>query len=199
MQRRTHLTNHLKLGGNQKVPTRSDDANKYKYHFIEEDDTIYVSKKRTNGFAWVKFPQNKLVNYFKIQKFVHGSEYDSKIVFDYRDFLKHGMYAVYLEDQGQWNLDGGHWVDYAWTDVKNYLKKFEGIDFPNDYRTGLYLDDVELYWGATSKNGKLEVSYTLKNEDKPIFYELITQVFGKDVDLPKTFNKRITFKLKKLL
>lgn len=79
------------------------------------------------------------------------------------------MYAVYLDDPGQWNLDGGHWVDYTWTDVKNYLKKNEGIDFPNDYHTELYLDDAELYWCATSKNGKLEVSYTLKNEDKPIF------------------------------
>lgn len=208
MQRRIPLINKMKVGSNQKVISRKDDPNKYKYRFIEEGADIYVSKKKADSFAWVLFPQDKLVNYFKIKKFTHGSEF--KVLYDYKDFLKkfeklkallkeNGMYAVYLETQGMWNLEGGHCIDYQWTDTKEYIKEHEGIDITTDYRTMIYLDDVELGWAATKVgNGKLYAGYTLRKEDKKIFYESLSQIFDKDVILPKSFSQRIIFKLKKL-
>lgn len=206
MQRRAHMPSQVKLGSNQKEPTRQDDPNKYKYWFTRQGNEIYVSKKKGKSFAWVRYPQ-ELTNYFKIKKFIYGDDF--KILYDYKDFLKkfqklkkllkaNDMYAIYLDNQGQWSLDGTHWVDYQWEDVKEYLKKREGIDFTTDYKTIIYLDDVELLWAASKiKKGKLEVSYTLRKEDKVLFYELITQVFGKDVTLPKAFSQKIVFKLKK--
>lgn len=202
------MRRNSKSGSNQKVISRKDDPNKYKYRFIEEGADIYVSKKKANGFAWTIFPQDKLVNYFKIQKFIYGSEF--KVLYDYKDFLKkfeklkvllkeNGMFSVYLESQGRWDLEGGHCVDYQWSDTKEYLKEHEGLDITTDYRTMLYFDDIELGYASTKiGNGKLYVGYTLRKEDKKIFYESLSQIFGKEVILPKTLSQKIVFKLKKL-
>ena len=197
-------------GGLNNPVTRKDNPSKYKYQFIEENGATYISKKKQDKFAWVKFPKEKLVNAFKIEKFIYGADYDSKVLYDYKDFLKkfeklkkllraNGMYAVYLENQGQWSLNGVHYVEYQWADTKKYLKKVEGINMTKDRRTGLYTDDVELQWASSKiRKGELDVSYTLNPEDKELFYELITQVFGRTVTLPKDFNTRISFKLKRL-
>jgi hypothetical protein len=166
----------------QNPVTRKDLANKYKYQFIEEDGITYISKKKLDKFVWVKFPKEKLVNAFKIEKFIYGADYDSKILYDYKDFLKkfeklkellraNEMYAVYLENQGQWSLNGVHYVEKQWNDTKKYLKKVEGMNMTS--RTGLYTDDVELQWASSKvRKGKLDVSYTLRPQDKKLFYEL---------------------------
>ena len=66
-------------------------------------------------------------------------------------------------------------------------------------RTGIYTDDVELQWASSKiRKGELDVSYTLREGDKELFYELITQVFGRTVTLPKDIKTRISFKLKRL-
>lgn len=182
--------------------TRKDSANKYKYQFIEEDGITYVSKMKVDKFAWVRFPSDRLVNLFKIDKFVYGDKYESKMRYDHTEFLhkfkklkrilkSKGMYAVYIENQGQYSLNGVHHTDKAFNEVKKYLREVEGVK--SNRVSFIWFSDVELKWACDS-NGELNAAHQISDKDKDEFYAILRSVFTK-VTLPKDNGIRITFKL----
>lgn len=171
------------------------------------DGFKWASKSDINGiYKWYKYNEH-MVNTFDIQKFWNTKENFNKLIkYDYKDFIKKykqlqkkllnkGMYAYNLNDQGQWSYEV-HFVDYLWEDVIENLKNEKHIDDPLHTTTFLLTDDVYLFNGA--KYGEITIQYNLIKKDKTVLYEILVDIFGKNVILPKNKTKTIEIKLNKL-
>ena len=187
------------------------DPEKYKYKTVMNIDNIeYVSKKnKKNKFEWVKvigyLDCNTPEKYFS--QFGHKIKYKfpkKEIILLEKELRKNNIFFYQIGWDNVW-----FYVDYAWSDVEELVKKEKYIKTLNitknkkvdmlklfDNVSFLFYSEFRKYWSQV--DGKLEFQHNIIKKDKEKVIEIFTKIFYQKFSWNGSAKKTILVKLEKI-